>query len=228
MLCLVASLFFFFFLLLGKHGFDQNPNLLQVTFYNSSSFIVSIHHSSFSGPVLVDKLASGKSFSTAVSPSGNYGIGSVFSVEYWFMVANGAEVSGGDVWTGGIVDPNAQIIQNLETGKNYPIRIPQPENWESAEAFVKIANKSDKPIEFNHLGVFYRQGNLEPAVPSGKVGIYKVNKINPGEDSIEIKNCTITQVFETYPFPEFTAVDGYIYSFEFDGKEVKRTGEDKI
>jgi len=165
------------------------------------------------------------SSSTTLSPSNNYGSGSVFSIEYWYLVASDAEFSCGDVWTGGI-DKNVQISQNIEAGQKYTIQIPQPKTLELNEAFLKILNASGKPFELNYLGTFYRQaGNGELPVPSGKVGVYKLDSKN-GE--VEIKGYTITQVFEPYPFPEFTAKNGYIYDFEFNGNSVRQTGEQKI
>ncbi|MDR2594986.1 MAG: hypothetical protein LBC87_09490 [Fibromonadaceae bacterium] len=205
----------------GKHSFDSYL-YSSVTFFNNSSYYVSIHSSSFNGPVLIDKLASGMRYSTTLNPSDNYGIGSMFSIEYWHLVASDAEFSCGDVWTSGI-DPNAQISQNIEEGKDYVIKIPQPKNLELKEAFLKILNTSDNYYELNRLGTFYRQaGNGEISVSSGKVGIYKLL------GGVEIKGYTITQVFNEYPFPEFTAKNGYIYDFEFNGHSVEKTGEQKI
>jgi len=204
----------------GKHDFD-NSVYSSVTFFNNSSYNVSIHAESFSGPVLIDKLESGKSFSAKFSPSHNYGSGSVFSVEYWHLVASDAEFSCGDVWTGGI-DPEMQISQNIEAGKDYTIQIPQPKKLELWEFFLKILNSSNKDFKLNYLGTTYRQaGNGELSVPSGKVGIYKMDS---RDGYAEI---TITQS-EQYPFPEFTAKNGYIYDFEFNGNSVKQTGEQKI
>ena len=219
-----APLLALLFLSCGKHSFDNFDNseyLSSVTFFNSSSYYVSIHSSYFGGPVLIDKLASGMEYSTTLNPSDNYGSGSVFSVEYWYLVANYGECSCGDVWTGGI-DPNVQISRNIEAGQSYVIQIPQPKNLELKEAFFKILNTSSKPFELNYLGVHFRQaGNGELPVPSGKVGVYKM-------EEKEIEGYTITQVFEQYPFPEFTAKNGHIYNFEFDGKEVKTKEEQNM
>jgi len=216
-----APLLALLFLSCGKHSFD-NLFSSSVTFFNNSSYSVSIHAESFSGPVLIDKLASGRSFSTTLNPSNNYGVGSVFSIEYWYLVASDAEFACGDVWTGGI-DPNMQISHNIEAGNEYTIQIPQPKELELKEFFLKILNASNKPFELNHLGTHFKQaGNGELPVPSKKVGFYKMN----GE--IEIKGYTITQVYEQYPFPEFTAKNGYIYAFEFNGNSVEKTGEQKI
>lgn len=228
---LLALFFAVQFLSCGKHdGLDENPDLVRVTFYNESSYSVTIYQDHFDGYILAEKLASGMSHTAKLSPSDNHGNGSVFCIEYWFMVANGAEISGGDVWTGGLVDPNAQITQNIESNKSYSILISNPKKWESKdpEAFIKIVNKSNTPIQFNHLGLFFRLGgNLEFAVPGNKIGFYRV-LIDRGESSVEITGRTITQVFETYNFPDFTAVDGHIYTFEFNGKEVKKTGDKKL
>jgi len=205
----------------GKHSVDSSA-YSSVTFFNNSSYSVSIHSESFSGPILIDKLASGRYFSTTLNPSNNYGVGSVFSIEYWYLVASDAEFACGDVWAGGI-DPDMQISQNMEVGKEYTIQIPQPKSLELKEAFLKILNTSGEHFELNYLGTFYRQaGNGELPVPSGKIGFYKMN----GET--EIKGYTITQVSEKYPFPEFTAKSGYIYAFEFNGNSVEKTGEQKI
>jgi len=208
----------------GKHNFDNSDYLSSVTFFNNSYYYISIHSTSFSGPILVDKLTPGKSYPTTLSPSDNYGIGSTFSIEYWYLVANYKECSCGDVWINGI-DPNVQISRNLEAGKSYVINIPEPtEKFEFNGAFFKILNISDKPFELNHLGGYFRQaGNGELSVPSGKTGVYEMN------GNTEIKGYTITpSMSEQYPFPEFTAKNNYIYDFEFDGKEVKIKGEQKI
>jgi len=208
----------------GKHDFDNSVYLSSVTFFNNSPYHISIYSTSFSGPILVDKLTPGKSYPTTLSPSSNYGAGSVFSIEYWYLVANYAECSCGDVWISGI-DPDVQISRNIEAGNNYVIEIPEPtEKFEFNKAFFKILNISDKPFELYYLtnSIFRQAGNGELNVPSGKVGIYEMN----GET--EIKGYTIAQVREKYPFPEFTTKKNYIYDFEFDGDSVKTIGEQKI
>jgi len=205
----------------GKHNYD-NSVYSSVTFLNNSSYYVSIHSTSFSGPILIDKLAAGNSYSTTLSPSNNHGLGSMFSIEYWHLVASDAEFACGDVWTGGI-DPNVQISQNMEAGEEYVIKIPQPKKLELNEAFFKITNTSGEHFELNRLSTYFKQaGNGEVSVPSGKVGIYR----NRGET--EIESYTITQGFNKYPFPEFIAKSGYIYNFEFDGNSVKTKEEQKI
>jgi hypothetical protein len=196
----------------GKHVFDD-PVSWNVTFHNESSYSISVYQNSFSGAALVDMLPSGDSHSAMVRPSDNYGSGTVFSIKYWFRV-------GENVWTGGI-DPNAQIQRNVEAGKNYDIQIPNALNVEWTESFVIIQNSSNMPLEFNYLNDFYKQaGNGETAVPSGKFGIYKI--------SGEINGRTITQVFEKYPFPNFTAEKGRVYNFMFDGSSVIKTSEYEI
>jgi hypothetical protein len=207
----------------GKLGdSDSDSNLGTVTFFNNSSYYVSIYQTSFSGPVLADKLATGDTHSRKLPSSDNYGVGSVFSIRYWFWVAS----DGGDFWTGGI-DPNAQITQNIEAGQSYTIQIPQPSKLELAEAFVKILNTSGMPIEFNRLGVHYKQvGNGELEVPSGRSGIYKIDS---SEFGVEITGYTVfQQIDQYYPVPEFTAKNGSIYNFEFDGSSVIEKGEQRI
>jgi len=217
---IAGALFALLLVSCGKHGdLYSDSNLGTVTFFNESSYSVSVYQTSFSGPVLIDKLATGNTYSATVSPSDNYGVGSVFSIRYWYLVEH-------DVWTGGI-DPDAQITQNIEAGKSYVIQIPQPSKLELTEAFFKILNTSGMPIEFNRLGVHYRQaGNGELSVPSGQSGIYKINSSELG---VEIKDHTIFQVIDQYyNVPEFTAKNGYIYNFEFNGSSVIPKGEQKI
>jgi len=216
-----APLLALLFLSCGKHSFNSYLSS-SVTFFNNSSYYVSIHSTSFSGPILTEKLATGSSYSTTLSPSDNYGLGSVFSIEYWYLVANYGECSCGDVWTGGI-DPNMQISHNIEAGEDYVIEIPQPKKLELNESFLKILNTSGKPFELKTGGVLFPQaGNGGFSVPHGKYGVYKMY------GKTEIIDYTISQVFEQYPFPEFTAKNGHIYNFEFDGKEVKTKEEQNM
>jgi len=198
----------------------NHSNYSSVIFFNNSSYYISIHSTSFSGPLLVDKLESGKSYSTMLNPSDNYGAGSVFSIEYWYLVANDVECSCGDVWIGGI-DPDMQISQNMVAGGEYPIQIQQPKSLELNDkvAFFKILNTSGEHIELHHLNDYLKQIDGVVPVPSGKIGIYKMN----GET--EIERYAITQISNEYPLPEFTAKSGYIYDFEFNGNSVKSIGE---
>jgi hypothetical protein len=226
-LCLIVPLLALQFFSCGKHDFEgDNFQKGKVTFYNESSYNVSIHESSFSGYPLVEKLAPGNSFSVELNPSNNYGSGTVFSIKYWYLVANGTELSCGDVWTGGI-DPNMQISQNIISGKSYVIQISSPSKLELREAFIKIINMSNNSIEFNYLGNFFKQAgcNGELPVPSGKTGTYRVSE-SFGE--VEIKGYTITQGFEQYSFPDLVAKNGYVYNYEFNGNSIIKKGEQNL
>ncbi|MCL2206783.1 MAG: hypothetical protein FWB90_01655 [Fibromonadales bacterium] len=217
MRCAIAiSLLALLSLSCGKHGHETSyDSLAEVIFYNESNYHISIYHTSFSGSLIVDKLAPGQIYSTELYPSNNYGIGSVFSVRYWYLI------EGENFWTGGI-DPDAQITQNIEAGQRYIIQIPSPKKLEGSEAFFKVLNASGMPIEFRRYGTVFVQINGEHSVPSGKTGIYKIN-------SGEISEYTIFQQIDNYyPIPEFTAKNGYIYIFEFNGTEVIPAGEQKI
>jgi hypothetical protein len=220
MRAIVISLFAFLAVSCGESVPDVSPG--NVTLINESSYSVSVYHGSFSGALLVDTLPSGSSYSTIVSTSDNYGIGSVFSIRYWFC-------AGGKAWTTGI-DPNEQIQRNIEAGKSYEIQIPNSSNIGWEDSFIKIQNASDDSFHFNYLNQFYRQaGTGEFPVPAGETGIYK---INPSDNhGLEIVGYTITQVFKpTFPFPDFTAEKGHIYNYIFDGDSVEkaRKWEEKI
>ncbi|GBU24579.1 hypothetical protein R83H12_01213 [Fibrobacteria bacterium R8-3-H12] len=205
----------------GNHVFDtQIPEFASVTFCNDSSYRVTIHQTNFSGIVLAE-LIPAECLSANVSPSNNYGIGSVFSVEYWHLIEN-------DVWVGG-KDPNRQITQNLEDGKRYFISIPQPKNLDLQESFIKIVNASSMDLELTCLSLALYPVNGELSVPSLKSGLYSGNNIKTSAcfSDDKIKGLTVKQG-KTYPFPEFAAVNGYIHNFRFDGNEVIQTEEEKI
>ncbi|MDR3000115.1 MAG: hypothetical protein LBU89_02530 [Fibromonadaceae bacterium] len=214
----------------GNHDINKPHEMLpgKVTFFNESSFTVNVHHQHFGGSLLIEKLSPGSSRTLELEPSNNYGNGDMFSIRYWHLVASGAELACGDVWTG-FIDPNMQIQQNIESGSNHVIQIPNPSSkLELRETFVKIANASNMPFEFNYLSSFYRQacdGGDLPVAP-GKIGVYRVSDFFIGK--IEIKGYTITQGFEQYPFPELIAENGYIYSYEFNGNSVQQTGVEQL
>jgi len=211
----------------GKHELEDAPLQAEVKFYNESSYEVNVHESSFDGRILAEKLASGNIFSVKLNPSNNYGAGTVFSIVYWHKVINNAECACGDVWTNGI-DPNMQIIRNLVGGESYLIQIDNPKGLDFLGSFIKILNTSNNSIEFNHLSMLLLQaGNREFSVPSGKVGIYRVNA-DDYRGETEIKDYTITQGFDKYPFPELIAKNGYIYNYEFDGRTVTEKGGQKL
>jgi hypothetical protein len=196
----------------------------QVLFFNTSSYAVSVHKDAFSGPVILERLASGTSASVKVPVSDNYGVGSVFYPEYWFNVANGLGV-GSEVWTGGI-DPNTQLAFNVEAGKSYTKQIPQPGRPEFREAFVKVLNASKESLELMRLSLSLRQEqNGELLVPSGGTGVYRFES---SADGIEQNHYSVTSVFSSFPVPVFTTRHGWVYSFVFDGSSVRASGEQKL
>lgn len=230
-LCFFLAMLFLFSC--GKHSPLQNAedDLAVVSFFNASSYSVSIYQQSFSGFSLVEKLTPGNLESFRLRPSDNYNVGSVFSIKYWYLVASGIEFPGGDVWAGAI-DPNMQIVQNIKNNESYVIQIPQPINLEFEEAYLKILNNSNMPIELSRLGIIFRQAGSEGSlsVPSGQIGIYKIdmNTQSLQENGFEIKDYSLEQGFDKYPFIDFTAKSGFVYNFEFDGKEVKLTKEQDL
>jgi hypothetical protein len=206
----------------GKHDFNE-PNLVQVTFCNESSYSVTVYQKSFDGHVLAEKLIPAECFSSGVNPSNNHGVGTVFSVEYWHLIDN-------EVWVGGR-DPNRQITENIEAGESYVISIPQPSSLDFQESFIKIANASGMDFELGCLNAVFYQVNGALPVPSGKTGLYKADNSSACYYSNgEIRGYAIKQglLGNPYPFPEFIAMKGYIHNFKFDGNEVVQTGDQKI
>jgi hypothetical protein len=214
MRAIAISLFAVLGIFCGKH--DLNDPSWNVTFHNDSSYSVSVYQNSFySGAILVDKLASGDSYSVMV-PSDNHGFGSVFSIRYWFEV----DVDN-NVWATGI-DPGTQLQHYIEAGKSHDIQISNSSNIEWENAFLKIHNASDMPIEFYRLSMVFPQANGEFPISNGKIGIYEIS------GKIEGRTVKYNDLVSSYPFPDFTAEKGYIYNFKFDGKSVEPTGEEKI
>jgi len=207
----------------GNHIFEEaNSTQAAVTFCNDSSYSIVIHQTNFDGPIL-SELIPAHCFSTNINPSNNYGIGSVFSIEYWHLLEN-------DVWVGG-KDPDRQITQNLEAGKSYFISIPQPKSLELYESFIRIANTSDMDLDLNCLGMVFYPVNGELPVPSNKSGLYRGNNLKNSAcfSNGEVKDLTVRQGLQTtYPFPGFAMVNGYIHNFEFDGNEVIQKDDEKI
>lgn len=225
--CFFIAMFLFAFSC-GKHSALQNIDddyLADVSFFNASGYNVSIYQHSFSGFSLAEKLSPGNSVSFKLHPSDNYNLGSVFSIKYWYLVASGIEYLGGDVWAGAI-DPNIQIVQNIKSYESYVLQIPQPQNLEFEEAYLKILNNSDMPVELTWLSTVFRQAGNEGnfSIPSGQTGVYKLN-LNTG---FEIQDYTLAQGFDKFPFIDFTAQKGYVYSFKFDGKTVTKTMEQDL
>jgi hypothetical protein len=204
---------------------DDNPNsenLVRVTFYNESSYSVDVHEAYFDGSLLVSKLSPGNYESVNMLPNRNSVEASTFSIKYWHSIATKLGLENGDVWTGGI-DPDMQITRNIKVGENPVIQIPGPSKLQLLEAFLKIQNTSNMPIEFmeNIYASIPSVDNGELRVQSGNIGIYRFDsRIDGGE----IKGYLIRQGnMNFYPFPELAINNGWVYDFEFhnDGTIIK-------
>jgi hypothetical protein len=196
----------------------------NVTFFNESGYSVSVSLGAFPpyGVLLVDTLAPGGSYTTTVSTSDNSGIGSMFSIIYFFC-------AGGNACTTGR-DPELQIQRNLAAGQSYEIQIPNPNplTIEWPDSFLKIQNSSDMPFRFTRSSIVFKDASTEEfSVPAGETGIYRINSSNFFD--LEIKDCSITLTLgTTIPFPDFTAEKGYICNFRFDGNEVEHLWDEEI
>jgi len=208
----------------GKHIFgESNSTLVSVTFCNESSYSITIHQDNFDGIILAENIIPAECFSTEVSPSDNNGLGTVFCIEYWRLIEN-------DILVGGI-DPNRQITQNLYADKSNIVSIPQPQNLNLQESFIKILNASDMDLELKCLSTTFFQIDKTLSVPSSKNGLYNINNIKNSScfNNDEIKGLVVKQGLQgQYFFPEFTIVNGYIYNFKFDGNEVIQKETEKI
>ena len=202
----------------------------KVTFFNESSYKVVIHQDTFSGPVLLE-LSAGGSKKVDVRISDNYGSGSTFSIEYLYRINDAFDTESGDVIASGI-DPNVQINFVVEENKSYTKQIPQPQNLEFRNAFIKILNSSSLQFELKYLGTVFKQtGNGNIPVAPGKTGVYKLPLGTEGGIPAEGKlyqNYQIASTFANTTIPDFTAKNGFIYSFTYNGSSVIKTGEQTI
>jgi hypothetical protein len=197
----------------------------KVTFFNESSYAVTVHLDAFSGPVLIESLGAGQSKKVDVRTSENYGVGSTFCIEYSYKVVDGTDLASGEVWARGI-DPNVQINFVVEENKSYTKQIPQPSGLEFQAAFVKILNVADMQFELHRLGTAYKQtGNGNLPVPPGKTGVYEIPSTAAGKT---LSGYTVHSTFASVPVPEFTAKNSYIYTFTYSSTVVTKTGEQKI
>lgn len=197
----------------------------KVTFFNESSYNVVIHQDYFNGPVLLE-LSAGQTKKVDVRTSDNHGIGSTFSVEYLYRINDAFDTDSGEVIASGIA-PNVQINFVVEADKSYTKQIPQPAKLEFMSAFIKILNLSDLQFELAYLGTVFKQtGNGNVSVAPGKTGVYKLEGI-PSEGKLS-QNYQVVSTFESTTIPDFTAMNGFIYSFSYNGTSVTKTGEQSI
>jgi hypothetical protein len=196
-----------------------------VTFINYTSFKVKVHKDAFSGPVLLE-LNDGQDKTVEVRTSDNYGVGSTFCIEYLYRINDGFDVESGDVLASGI-DPNVQINFNVEANKAYTKQIPQPRALEFKTAFIKILNTSSLQFELAYLSTSFKQtGNGNFSVAPGKTGVYKLEGI-PAEGKL-YHDYRVVSTFQSTTIPDFTALNGWIYNFKYDGSAVTKTNEQSI
>jgi len=208
---------------------DKDNNIIvktgRVTFFNESSYNVIVHQDAFSGPVLLE-LAAGQTKNVDVRTSDNYGVGSTFSIEYLYRINDAFDTESGEVIAGGI-DPNVQINRVIEADKSYTIQIPQPQNIEFRSGFIKILNSGNLQFELRYLGTVFKQtGNGNIPVAPGKTGVYKLEDIPAGGKLFQ--NYAVVSTFASTTIPDFTAENGNIYSFTYNGSSVIQTGTQTI
>jgi hypothetical protein len=197
----------------------------KVTFFNESSYTVTVHLDAFSGPVLIESLGAGRSRRVDVRTSDNYGVGSTFCIEYSYKIADGTDLASGEVWAKGI-DPNVQINFVVEENGSYTTQIPQPTELEFFSAFARILNTSSMQFELHRLGTAFKQaGNGNVPVPPGKIGVYQIP--SSAEGTVH-SDYSVLSTFDSVNVPEFTATNSYVYSFTYNGTSVVKTGEQKI
>ncbi|MDR1836973.1 MAG: hypothetical protein LBQ89_04875, partial [Treponema sp.] len=171
-------------------------------------------------------LTAGQTKNVDIRTSDNHGVGSTFSIEYLYRINDGFDTESGEVIASGI-DPNVQINFVIEENKSYTKQIPQPKNLEFRSAFIKIFNTSNLQCEFRYLSTVFKQtGNGNISVAPGKTGVYKLEGIPTGGKLFQ--NYAVASTFESTTIPDFTAQNGNIYSFTYNGSSVTQTGTQTI
>jgi hypothetical protein len=83
------------------------------------------------------------------------------------------------------------------------------------------------PFELKRLGISFKQtGNGAVSVAAGKTGIYKLEGIPSGGSTMQ--DYEVVANFVNTAIPAFTATNGTIYSFTYNGSAVTKTGEQSI
>ena len=198
----------------------------KVTFFNESSYHIKIHRDAFSGPVVAE-LSAGQSKRVDVRVSDTHGFGTTFSVEYLYKINDAFDADSGEIFAS-CLDFNVQINRVIEENKSYTIQIPQPANLEFRSSFIKLLNTYNIPVELRDFGRILRQaGNNNIPVSPGKTGVYLLSDIPAGGERVYSGYRAVATMDETI-IPDFTAQNGVIYSFTFNGSSVVKTGQQNI
>jgi len=215
---------------LGRENVNET-NMIQmgrVTFFNESSYRVRIRRDVFSGPIVVE-LGSGvdRSQTVDIRISGTHGLGTTFSVEYLLSIPDSLLLDSDnstDIFAIGH-DFNVQINRVIEEGRHITIQIPQPQNLVSRSAFMAVKSTHNLPSTLFYFGQSIPQaGNGVLPITSGRTGIFTLNNLAVGGIPIggkfEFRGFSIRSGLNVTPVPAFTAGNGYIYEFIFDGTSV--------
>ncbi|WP_461255121.1 hypothetical protein [Treponema sp. R80B11-R83G3] len=200
----------------------------NVTFFNESRYNLKIHRDNFDGPVLLELPRNSSAKTISVRVSDNNGIGTMFSIEYIWVIQiieslNGeikeVEVSG--------TDPGLQIPSVIEADKPCTIQIPDPKNIEIRSAYMTIKNAYILPCELYYLGTTLRQTDNNIPIAPDKTGIYKNRYVLPAEGEL-YQNYRVGTVSESVPIPDFLMKNGVIYHFNYNGIKVEKIKEENI
>jgi hypothetical protein len=231
----LAVLLAFAFAACGEGGSGGNTvGTGKVTFVNLSSYRVNVRLDSFSG-IIVAELGSGTDITRTIDIQTNspHGLGTVFEIEYLVtplldgnlqMASDGGEISAG-VFDPDVRFSNVMIQENKSI--TLQIRQPQPANLYVRCAFMTIQNNNEIPATLVRGSSVYQAGNnrLIP-IAQFRTGIYRLNNLAlldiPIGEEVEFSGLHIRVGQNTFPLPVFTARNGYIYCFIFNGNSVTR------
>jgi hypothetical protein len=191
----------------------------KVRFINHTMYDVIIHNDYINGMILLELKAGETSEELDVRINDNPSAESTFSIEYLHRVPGAFNTASGEIYAS-MIDPNVQLKWVIEEKKLYTIRIPRPTNLEPRSAFLEILNLHTIPFELRYLSnALQQEGNGKFHVALGEMGIYKLKDI-PTEGKL-FQGYQVVATFVNTSVPDFTAKNGMIYSFDYDGTSVK-------
>ena len=214
---------------------DENSNIAaptptgRVTFFNNSSYIVNIRHGGgVSGHILL-QLNSGASRTIDVRANTNHS-STTFGIEFLWLINRDINFGSEQVYAIGedfYVQPNIVV----QEGRLHTVQIPQPTNLVFRNAFMKIINAHNLPMELrNFAGSVPQAGNNNIPVSPGRVGVYQLGGIPV--DGMSLEGHSVGTVGfapgSGTPIPQIIVRNGVIYSFLFDGSSLIKTGEQSI
>jgi hypothetical protein len=184
----------------------DDPEYAKVQFINNTQFYVKVYRDTT--VLLFNELAPGESNTSNIRESTENNVGTTFHFSYRFKLTDPNDTFSGEAFADGTVG-NLEETFVIEKGKEYSRNIPIPDNISFNEAYIRIKNDVPYNILLTRIGSQRLQlGNRELMIPSGKTGVYNIEK-----NYLNMSDYTIQNVDSPHNFPQMTLEPGYVYDF---------------